>query len=175
MYVTDAGIFGLHNYGGDNADQWKDRADAFCRFIEGHKHKSSVGKAMYGTCFATTHAATQRGYGTTNQKQNRLGELVEFAKNLKFNGQIYGYNLANIGLQPPIFVCYEKIYDKCVIQVKTWDKAHDQEGPNLSPDDYKMIGRNPNGIGYALKPTKQNVVTSVTITGQRTVYPEKLR
>ena len=62
-----------------------------------------------------------------------------------------------------------------MIQVKPWVDGDKTEGANNTPAEYQMIARNPNGVGYQLKPTKVTVVTAVTTAGLVTVYPEKLR
>jgi hypothetical protein len=170
IYVTANGLFGLHNYGGDNPAQFQERAAVFRDFVRGHGQGNGAAKTMYGVCYATT----QRGYGT-NPKQNWLRELVTFATALNFNGPLYGYNLANRSFLPPAYVACGKVGDTCVIQVKPWDEGDKTEGPNNNPADYKMIARNKNGVGYELKATKQRVVTAVTTAGLVTVYPEKLR
>jgi len=173
VYVTSNGLFGLHNYGGDLARDWPERSAVFGQFVSGHAQGTGAGKTLYGVCYATT----QRAYTVNGiaPKQNWKGELAAFAAAVGFNGPIYGYDLAGRGFQPPAYVHYTSVGSTCVIQVKPWNKADSGEGANNTPQDYQMIARNKNGVGYELKATKQQVVTSMSTAGLTTVYPEKLR
>lgn len=173
VYVTTAGLFALHNFGGADSGSWKDRSDALGVYVHAHVNGNAIGKTMYGVCYATGN--NSRGYGVANEKQKWLGELAKFGDAVGYSGPIYGYDMSNQPTPPSAYVEFNKIGDKCVIQMKAWNPGDATKGINTSPADHQMMRRNKNGVGYALQDTAAQVVTAVTQAGLTTVYPEKLR
>ncbi len=170
VYVTDRGLFGLHNFGGGDNNSFPLRAGIFRSFVTNHAQSGGVGSALYGVCFPMT----ERGYSEV-KRVNWLGELKEFASKVGFGGPIYGYDLNNRIAIPPAYVRFEKTGGACVIQVKPWAEGDKTTGPNASPANYQAFGRANTSSPYTLRATKTNVVTNVTDAGLSTVYPEKLR
>lgn len=173
VYVTSQGMFGVHNFGGADSASWKDRSDAFGVFVHGHANGNATGKSLYGICFASGNDS--RGYGVGDYKAVWLGELSKFAAAVGFGGPIYGYDMAKQAVPPPVYVEANRVGDTSVVQMKAWHKPDANKDINLSPNDHVMMRRNKNGVGYALQATAADVVTSVTRTNLKTVYPEKLR
>jgi hypothetical protein len=174
MYLTDAGMFGLHNLGGADKESWDNRADAWKDYVTNHIHSGSPGRAMYGVCYAT--GDTSRGYGLANvQKTNWLGELAAFAKKIKFKGVIYGYDLSNQIHAPSVTVSYTRIGAAAVIQVKKYHATEDTKGANPNPANHRMIRRDSGSGKYILQNTESQVVIRTTNNGWKTVYPETLR
>lgn len=173
VYVTSQGLFGLHNFGGADDTSWKDRSDAFGVYVHAHAKGNATGKALYGICFAS--GKDSRGYGVGDYKSVWRGELTRFAGAVGFSGPIYGYDMAKQNVPPPVYVEAGWVGDTSVVQMKAWNKDDASKDNNLSPADHVLMRRNPNGVGYKLQATSEKVVTSVTRTGLKTVYPEKLR
>jgi hypothetical protein len=174
MYLTDAGMFGLHNLGGSAPADWDLRADVFKDFVSSHINGGSPGRAIYGVCFAT--GKTSRGYGLDNvAKTTWLAELAAFAKKLEFKGVIYGYDMSQQIHRPPVTVSYTRTGPTAVIQVKKHNQTDDTKGANTSPLNHRMIRRNTGTGKYFLQNTEVHIVTSTTNNGWKTAYPETLR
>jgi hypothetical protein len=170
VYATTSGLFGFHNFGGDAVDQWPGRSAAFASFVDNHAGGPGTGGLLYGLCFLT--GAQSRGYRQP-KKQEWTSELVSFANALRYDGEIWGYDLGDTGLPSPVYVVYHRpVGTTCVIQVKAWNDADSARGQNSSPNDHQMIVKR---SVYSLGSTASKVVTSVSPAGLRTVYPEKLR
>jgi hypothetical protein len=173
VYVTANGLFGIHNFGGADQASWADRSAVFANFVTNHPPGPGTGRHLYGVCYAT--GANSRGYGLQAPKAVWTRELAAFAMALGYGGPISGYDLVNRGIPPSVYVLFHNVGSTCVIQVKAWTDNDATRGPNATPLDHQMFRRHPNGVGYFLQQTSQNVVTAVTTTGLVTVYPEKLR
>jgi hypothetical protein len=175
VFVTASGLYGLHNYGGDNPDQWNDRADAFASFMTTHPGWRGGVTALYGVCFATPVNNSARGYGTS-PKINWKAELSKFAEKLQFAGTIWGYDLAGSGCAPPCYVDFINVGNtSCVISAKAWNKDHANPGANTHPADHKLMRRPPNGIGYTIQATAPMITKNVSDAGLKVFQPEKLR
>lgn len=171
VYQTAAGIFGIHNYGGDDEKQYKERAEIFRDFVQGHTSGTSAGQRLYGVCFATT----KRGYDGKLSKWRK--ELKTFADKLGFGGPIYGYDLAGRAFpaDASVFVRYDKVGDACVIQVKQWNDGDATKLNNPhQPGDYMRFGRNTHTSPLTLRPAYTRTIVTVTDAGLATVYPVKL-
>lgn len=174
MYLTDAGMFGLHNFGGADKESWDKRADAFASYLSTHINGSSTGRAMYGVCYATGN--NSRGYGLLNvAKTNWLGELSAFAKKVNFKGVIYGYDLSNQINPPSVTVAYARTGNTAVIQVKKYHSTDDTKGANANPANHRMIRRDTGTGNYIIQNTEVQVVTGTANNGWKTAYPEVLR
>jgi hypothetical protein len=176
VFVAASGLYGLHNYGGDNPDQWNDRAETFASFVTTHPSWRGGASALYGACFVTQVNGSGRGYGTSAPRVNWKAELVKFADKLQFFGPIWGYNLASSTCVPPCYVDFINVGNtSCIISVKSWDKTDSTSAPNTHPADHKLMRRSPNGIGYALQGTASMITKNVNADNLKTFQPEKLR
>lgn len=176
VLVTASGLFGLHNYGGDNPDQWTDRATAFAGWVTAHPRWQGGAAALYGACFVTTVAGSARGYGTSNPALNWKSELKKFADMLNFPGKIFGLDLARTACLPPCYVDVLNVGNtRAVLSAKTWNKNDGTQGPNTHPQDHQLMRRPPNGLGYTIQATAPQITRKVTSAGLTTVLPIELR
>ena len=95
---------------GINAHRIPGLTGAWGQFVTGHVSGGGTGSALYGVCYPVT----KRGY-TGIQKAQWLAELAAFAKGVGFTGPIYGYDLADSGIQGSAYVSFTHVQGKCVI------------------------------------------------------------
>jgi len=170
VYVTNAGLFGYHNYGGEIPGQYNDRATAFANFVAGHPNGPGVGSALFGACYLTQAGDTLRAYGA-NPRQKWIAELTAFASALGFNGPIYGYDFGTFpGIGASAYSEFQRVNATCVVQVKTWTNVGATSAPNT---DHVNIRYNPRLS--VLEDQARNTINLVPATGMRTVYPQQLR
>jgi hypothetical protein len=167
VYVTTSGLFGFHNLGGERPDVWPALTAAFGAFVRGNVNRGAGGKMLYGVCYPYS----VRGY-TGDQKAQWLAELKAFASAVDYNGEIWGYDLANAQIAPSAYVNFSHVQGKCVIQARKWVDHEETKSANTDPTNHKTT--TPASPIYNIKdPAK--VVTSVGTTPLKTYYPEKLR
>ena len=167
VYVAPAGLFGFHNLGNERATDWPGLTGAWGQFVTGHVSGGGTGSALYGFCYPLT----KRGY-TGIQKAQWLAELVAFAKGVGFTGPIYGYDLADSGIQGSAYVSFSHVQGKCVIQARQWVHGEDTAGPNTAPSNHKSTRRGEPLFSIVAAP---RATVSIGLTAAKTYYPEKLR
>jgi hypothetical protein len=189
-YVTDAGLYGFHNCDGVEKNRrvrdingrfirktelWRQRSEVFAGFVRSHIKGISKARRLYGVCFAS--GENGRAYGGTDPLKTWLDELSAFAAALNFGGQIWGYNLAEQTRMPPLNARFIKTGGACTLQLKTFIKVETLRGPNVSPNDHKLIKKSKiaEPPGYLSQATEGSVVTTISDTGWQTLFPERLR
>lgn len=175
VYLTDDGMFGLHNMGGADEGSWASRSAAFATYIDGHINGGGAGRKMYGVCYATGGAS--RGYGVDNPKAVWLGEIASFADAVGYTGEIWGYDLANQARPAPINVLAHSVGAACVIQVKPYVPDEATRGQNTAQLSHQLMRRD-NAAEvqtYLTQATEAQVINDIPDAGWVTVYPEKLR
>lgn len=176
VLVTASGLYGLHNYGGDNPDQWQDRATTFANWVTNHNRWQGGATALYGACYFTASGNSARGYGTSNPLVNWKGELKKFADLLGFHGKIYGLDLGTTGNAAPCYVDVLNVGNTSVVlSAKTWVPADGTKGANTHPADHQLMRRPPNGIGYVIQATAPQIVRKVSAAGLKSHIPQTLR
>ena len=171
VYVTSAGLFGFHNFGGAAPDDWADRGAAFGSYVNAHT-QTGAGKALYGVCYATS----ERGYGTGNVRKLWLAELAAFASAVRFTGSIYGYDLDRSAVPTPALVELTRTPSQtCVIQVKAWSKAGSTEKSVSGLADHKTTYRPNTSTPTSVRDLTATVIDTMPTGGYTTVYPEQLR
>ncbi|MEM1436496.1 MAG: hypothetical protein AAGG11_20770 [Pseudomonadota bacterium] len=174
-YVTGAGLFGYHNYGGETKSQYEDRAKAFRTFINGHASGPAGGTALYGACFLSPKASggSWRAYGIPG-RDKWVAELQAFADAVGFTGPVYGIDLGKSpaladGWKGSAYVEFTKVSEKCVVQIKAWNEGDKSTGTN---GDHVNIQYNASGA--EIENQTGTTITNVTRNGVKTVYPEQL-
>lgn len=170
VYVTNAGLFGYHNYGGETSAQYNDRAAAFAEFVTNHPAGPGVGSALFGACYLTQAGTTIRAYGAS-PRPKWIAELTAFATALNFNGPIHGYDFGTFpAIGASSYSEFSRVNATCVVQVKTWTAVGSTSAPNT---DHVNIRYNPRL--NVLENQTRNTINLVPPAGLRTVYPQQLR
>ena len=178
VYVTDAGLFGYHNYGNEYADRYDVRFALFKTWVTGHPQGRSPGRAVYGACYLTCPTGdpnTIRAYSDP-KRTNWIAELAAFAAAANnFTGPIYGYDLGKSQHQGSTIVEFTKVGGTCVVQARQWvdHQAATVKQGNVNHTDIQYVKSK--GYDVSLVDQTGDVVTAVSQAGYVTVYPEKLR
>jgi hypothetical protein len=146
VYVTDRGLFGFHNFGGDTREKWRLRANKFREFVGNHDYASRAGRRLYGATYLGS-----RGY--TNPQEDWKAELKTFASALGFSGKIRGFNLGQTDIKKGAYVEFRKIGEKCTVYVDCWDGLNGErgnvrwsKGKNENPLDHKIMATRAGGV-----------------------------
>lgn len=181
VLVTESGLFGFHNLGGETKSRYEPMAQAFHRFVTNHPSGGSPALAVYGACFLTGRSAyegakfpTSRAYSAP-AKESWLAELSAFGEPFGVHGPIYGLDLGTTpALSSPhvasAYVEFTRVGGKCVIQTKVWNSDDASSGTNT---DHVNVGYNPSGS--TLKNQEGTTITTVRSAGVKTGYPETLK
>ena len=134
VYVTDAGLFGYHNYGGEIKDRYTPRFAKVTEWLRAHPSGRSPGRAVYGACFLTPKAdGTCRAYDPP-AKQSWIAELTAFAAACNgFAGPIYGYDLGLSGTTGSAIAEFTRVGATCVVQVRPWGNG--EKATETKPND----------------------------------------
>lgn len=169
VLVTPGGLYGFHNFGGNNPIQFADKANAFLNCV----NQIVGGGAL---------PAASRLYGITHvskrytDKANWTNELAAFAGRMNFTGRISGYNLDKFTKTgSSAYVEFRKNGTKCDAYVEDWDNVVHTTGANPWGGD--LISTRPTGGGTVLLPAPAApIYVTITPTGAlRRISKSKLR
>ncbi|WP_372619001.1 hypothetical protein [Falsiroseomonas sp.] len=177
VYVTDGGLFGFHNAGGEMPDKYGPRAAAFAAFVAGHPSGGAPGRAIYCACYATPRNSGSGNFSVRAYPQPRkeawTAEAAAFAAAVGFtNGPIYGFDFGqsdHTGLSA--YSEFARTGATCVIQVKPWSEADKTTAVNTDHVNIQYLS----GNGPGLTNQTRTTITAVNPAGLKTVYPERLR
>lgn len=177
VYVTDAGLFGYHNYGGEYAERYHPRFDLFKDWLAVHPSGRSPGRAIYGACYLTAppgDANTVRAYSDPKM-DNWIAELKAFAHAASnFTGPIHGYDLGKSEHTGSSYVEFTRVGATCVVQVRQWVDGQPETTKAPCIDNTNLQYIRARGYDVSRVDQTNEIVTGVATAGLRTVYPARL-
>ncbi|MEZ4465566.1 MAG: hypothetical protein R3F43_14095 [bacterium] len=166
VFVTNNGLFGLHNLGGSGSTE-AGKAATFAGWYNQHFFRSDITR-LYGV----THVG-RRGY-TGTPRDGWIGELRAFAAAVGFNGAIRGVNLrSNIGE----YVEFRKVGHKCQVMVKPWSDNDRTTGPVIGTNNHRYLHPSAGGTVRSMLqvPGVTVRVTNVNTNNMTQHHSERLR
>lgn len=168
VYVTGGGLYGFHNFGGNDPTQFADKANAFFNGINQITGGAAfpAGSRLYGI----THVNARGG------KTRWIAELTAFATKLNFTGRISGYDLDDFTKTGrSAYVEFRKAGDKCNVYVEDWDTVKDRVAPGANPWGANLIGTRPTSTGTVLAAPGNAFVNIPTTGALKKISKTKLR